>query len=159
MKKNLNKGFMLAETLIVTTFVAGVLIFIFIQFTNLSKNYNDSYQYNTVEGLYALRNIREYILTDSAILTQIENSVTEDKYLEITNCTNFTDKDYCLKLIELENINKIFISTNYINKDLFYNFDESFKKFINKINSEDSEKYRLIAEFNNSTYATIRFGE
>lgn len=150
---------MLAETLIVTTFVAGVLIFIFIQFTNLSKNYNDSYQYNTVEGLYALRNIREYILTDSAILTQIENSVTEDKYLEITNCTNFTDKDYCLKLIELENINKIFISTNYINKDLFYNFDESFKKFINKINSEDSEKYRLIAEFNNSTYATIRFGE
>ena len=60
MKKNSNKGFVLAETLIVTTFVAGILFFMFVQFTSLSKNYNDSYKYNTVEDLYALRNIRDY---------------------------------------------------------------------------------------------------
>ena len=30
----------------------------------MSKNYNDSYKYNTVEGLYSLRNIVKYIESD-----------------------------------------------------------------------------------------------
>lgn len=149
---------MLAETLIVTTFVAGVLIFLFIQFTNLSNSYNDSYQYNTVEGLYALRNMRDYLLSDENALTSLEN-ITYDNNLDITNCSIFTEKNYCLKLLELENINKIFITTNAVSEDLFYNFDDGLKKFISKINSEGTEKYRLIAEFNNSTYATLRFGD
>ena len=34
-----------------------------------------------------------------------------------------------------------------------------FKQFIKKIKSHDKHKYRILAEFNDSTYATIRFGE
>ena len=37
--------------------------------------------------------------------------------------------------------------------------DNDFKNFINKISSQSTEKYRLLAEFNDSTYATIRYGE
>ena len=159
MKKNASKGFMLAETLIVTTFVAGVLIYLFIQFTNLSQNYNDSYSYNTVEGLYSLRNIKKFIIKDTHALTNIHNIITDDGYAEITDCENFTEKDYCLKLFELENIKNIFITNNNFNKDLFSTSNEGFKKFINKIKSKDDYKYRILAEFNDSTYATIRFGE
>ena len=49
MNKINNKGFVLAETLIVTSFVAGVLLYLFIQFSNLNKNYNNSFKYNTIE--------------------------------------------------------------------------------------------------------------
>ena len=74
MKKLNSSGFMLAETLIVTTFVAGILIFLFIQFTNLGKAYDDSYIYNTTEGLYALEDIKKYINTDLDLLLYIEEN-------------------------------------------------------------------------------------
>ena len=54
MKKKNTKGFMLIETLIVTVFVAGVLIFMFIQLTILMNN-NMFY-------LYVLFLIINYIL-------------------------------------------------------------------------------------------------
>ena len=159
MKKNSTKGFMLAETLVVTTFVAGILIYLFIQFTNLSQNYNDAYSYNTVEGLYSVRNIRDFIIKDVAALTSIDTIIENNGYAEITNCDQFTEKNYCLKLFELENIKEIFITNSNFDKDLFSTSNEGFKKFIKKIKSQDNNKYRILVEFNDSTYTTIRFGE
>lgn len=159
MKKNLNNGFVLAETLIVTTFVAGILIFLFIQFSNLSKNYNDSYKYNTVEGLYSLNNVIKYIETDDFFYDNLETLVTTDKYLNIKDCSLFSDLDYCLLLFELENIESIYIVQNYFNKNIFSDSKETIKNFINKISGDGEEKYRIIAEFNDFTYATIRFGD
>ena len=51
MKKN-EKGFVLLETLIVTTFVVSTLIFLYTQFSNIKTSYDASFRYNTVEGLY-----------------------------------------------------------------------------------------------------------
>ena len=115
MKKRDNKGFMLAETLIVTVFVAGVLIFLYIQFSNLSNSYDQSFQYNTVEGLYALEDVKKYIETDSSIKKYINSNIDSLGYIDITNCDKFTDENYCLKLFELENIDKIIITHNSIN--------------------------------------------
>lgn len=159
MKKNINKGFALAETLIVTTFVSGVLIFLFIQFTTLSNKYEESYKYNTVEGLYSARNIRNYIQTEIHTNTLFEENINSNTYLNITNCEYFINSDYCLKLFELENINNIYVTLNAFDKDLFNTFSNDFKQFINKINSQGTEKYRLLIEYNDSTFATIRFGE
>lgn len=159
MKKNYNNGFMLAETLIVTLFVASVLIFMFIQFTNLNRTYNESYTYNSIEDLYSLKNIREYIKSDSSAMSYINSNVTFKSFVDITKCEIFVEKEYCLKLFELENINKIIITTNKVNYDLFVNYKTKFKKFINKINKQSNEKYRIIASFNNGRFATIRFGD
>lgn len=159
MKKNNNKGFMLAETLVVTTFVSGVLIFLFIQFSNLSKSYDESYIYNTTEGLYALEDLKKYIETDINFTDYIDTNIETKKYIDITNCSLFTDESYCLNLIEIENIDKIFISTNSLPKDIINEYDEGFTNFINKINKEGKEEYRLVASFKNSTYATLRLGD
>ena len=159
MKKNACSGFMLVETLIVTTFVAGILIFLFIQLVNLNNNYDNSYKYNTVEDLYSLRNVKDYLLNDEAALTSIKNSVDEIGYVEITDCSLFTETNYCLKLFELENIKSIFMTENFVNEDLFHNYNDGLKKFISRINGKESNKYRLIAEFKNSRYATIRLGD
>jgi len=160
MKKKNNKGYMLVETLLVTVFVAGVLIFLFMQFSKLSNAYDETYSYNTTEGLYALEDVRKFITTDTNFLTYINDNIpSKHEYIDITNCNQFQDKQYCLKLFELENIDKIFITTNNVPKEKIDNYSSSFSKFINKINVEGEEVYRIVASFNNSTYATLRFGD
>ena len=150
---------MLAETLIVTLFVASVLLFMFIQFTNLNKSYNESYTYNSVEDLYSLKNIREYIKGDLNAISYINTNVTYQDFLDISKCDIFTEKQYCLKLFELENIDKIIVTTNKVNYDLFKNYKLKFKNFISKIEKQGNEKYRIIVSFNEGTFATIRFGD
>ena len=61
MKKIDNRGFMLTETLIVATFLVTTLLFLYIQFNNVTKTYDTSFKYNTVNGLYAVNNIINYI--------------------------------------------------------------------------------------------------
>ena len=158
MKKLNNKGFMLAETLIVSTFVAGVLIFLFIQFTNLGKAYDDSYIYNTPEGLYALEDIKEYINTDLDVQLYIEQNIETMKYIDLTDCSLFINKDYCVNLFELENIDRIFVTTNDFDKQSITGYNEDFKIFINKIINEGNEKYRLVASFKSGMFATMRVG-
>lgn len=159
MKKKLSSGFMLVETLIVTTFVSGVLLFLFIQLATLNNNYDNSYKYNTIEDLYALRNIKNYISNDPSSLDIIKTHVDENGFLEITDCSMFLEINYCLKLLELSNVKTIFITQNNINKDLFNSYNDGLKNFINKINGDGDNKYRILAEFNNSRYATIRIGD
>jgi len=158
MKKMNNKGFMLAETLVVTSFVAGVLIFLFIQFTNLSKNYEDNYKYNTVENLYALEDMKDFIVEKELNLNIISEELRDKEYVDVSSCNIFEDKDYCVKLLELENINQLIIAKNSFDRKDFSNSDKEFETFVRKINIGGKEQFRLIASFNNSTYATLRFG-
>jgi len=157
-KKNSIKGFVLAETLIVSMFVAGVLIFLFIQFSNLSKNYIDSYNYNSVEDLYSLKNIRDYIENDIEAWTLIKDELKKNDFFEMTNCENFSNKEYCLYLLEVKEIKQIYITENNFDKNIFLLSNTKFKNFLDKIKSEGLESYRIIAEFKDSKYATIRFG-
>ena len=160
MKKKLNtKGFMLVETLIVTSFVAGVLIFLFVQFSTLEQKYETTYKYNNVEDLYSLKNIKNYLESDTTFIASL-SSLTESSYLDITDCSNenLTYQKYCIKLFELENIERIYIVLNEFDKAMFDNKTSEFKDFINRVNKKGNQKYRIIAKFNNSTYATIRIG-
>ncbi len=159
MKKNKNKGFMLAETLVVTSFVAGILLFTTIQFINISNGYNENYKYNTVEALYALNTVKNYILDDSKAISFINTNVTSNNYVNLKSCDMFTNEIRCQKLLELEGISEIMVTTNEFDKDKVLTSDDEFKSFISKIKKEGKQKYRLIAKFDNSAYATIRFGE
>ena len=161
MKKNKSSGFMLAETLVVTIFVAGVLIFLFMQFSKLNNSYNEYYIYNTTESLFALDDVKKYIISDNKAYNYIEDNIPQSKFIDITNCdiTIFTNNNYCNKLLELEKVKKIYVLDNTISyKDLDISNDE-IKKFINKIDNEGTEIYRLVALFDGGEIATIRFGQ
>ena len=159
MLKYNNKGFVLAETLIVTVFVAGVLIYLFIQFSNLSSLYNESYSYNTVESLYALEDVVDFIKSDALALSSIKENVKDEQYIDISNCNIFISQEYCEKLYELENIDTILVTMDNIPNGAITSYDSGFLDFISSISRTDNNQYRLIASFNNSTYATLRFGE
>ncbi|MBR6690703.1 MAG: hypothetical protein IKL65_05170 [Bacilli bacterium] len=136
MKKKNNKGFMLAETLVVTAFVAGVLIFLFIQFSNLSNAYDDSYIYNTSEGLYALEDIKDYINSDTAAKTYVEKSLDSVDYIDISDCSIFSDKKYCENLFEIENIENIIIANNI---DDYDNYFDSYSNLVCEL-VDDADK-------------------
>ena len=87
------------------------------------------------------------------------SSTSSNKMMQI--CKNSIYKKFCNELIDLENINQILITVNdFKGKNIDMSIeDEDLNLFINKINPSDNQKYRLIAKFNNNTFATIRFGE
>ena len=159
MKKTNRNGFVLLETLVATVFVSGVLIFLFAQFTSLTKKYDITNNYNSVEGIYALNTISNYILDDWSMYSKIEEQ--NNDYIDITDCSMFTNKDYCKKLFEYENIDLILVTSNKFDKNIVLDVDDDFIEFINQINiyKSNKEKYRLIAKFKNNSFATIRFGD
>ena len=154
MKKTNNKGFMLVETLIVTTFVAGVLIFLYIQFSTLNNSYNNYFDYNSTEKLYALEDIKNYIQNDSNI-SNIPNLIKDSGYIEITDCEIFIDKNFCLKLLELEDINKLYLIHNNILSTTLSMEDIDALNFFKATKSTNNSIYILIGKFNDGSYSLL----
>lgn len=167
MKKNNKKGFMLIETLLVATFVLGVLTYLFIQFSALKRNYDDSFKYNTVPGLYGVKNINQYISKYNGYSTLTANidtlGYTEFKCAFISGAT-------CKDLLESIKAEKIYLAKDSVfknnintNLNIFSENDELYR-FVKKINFEQKQdvpndeynrKYHLIVEYNNGTYASM----
>ena len=163
MKKFNNKGFLLVETLVSATFVLTVLIILFLQFKNLIINYNNSYKYNTVENVYTLGSIKNYLINngnlnefdfggESYIKIADENSKTCQNLPE-----NFMNQTFCDILIESSNIKTIIYTDESHFDGLKLNgnsgIKEGMKKFIKQLKS--TGKSRIIAEFDNGTFASI----
>ena len=155
MKKN-NYGFMLIETLLVSTFVLGVLTYLYLQFSALKRSYDDSFKYDTVPSLYGVRNINQYIVQNGGY-DSIKNNINTLGYTEYectTNaCTNLFNE------LETEKIyfvnDSIFKNNVNINTVIFSDDDELYhfaKKIAYSTNSGD---YHLIVKYRNGTFATI----
>lgn len=161
MKKNSKKGFILAETIAVSTVVVTSLVIIYTQFISISDNYNHSFQYNNVNNLYLLDNVRSFISNDNS-LNSLISALENNTYLDITGCSNeyFTEFAYCETLLYYANIKTILFTnediTNLKNIIDTTNYSETMKTFIKRINNSTEKNYRLIVEFNDNTYATLK---
>ena len=172
MKKN-NKGFLMVETVVVSTFVMFVLIVLYAQFSTLLVNYNKSYTYNTSNNIYNLSAIRDYLIEN-----QGEGNTTLNSYLnssKIPYIIIYSDGK-CNQNISLSNVSfctelaqagkfKTILYTNsdvtdlkeYINSNHNNVIKQKFKNFIVKINNTEYKK-RLIAEYEDATFGTITYG-
>ena len=166
MKKN-KQGFILLETLVVSCFVIGTLIYMFVQFSTLKKSYNNSYKYNTVYDLYGASNVNKFIKnTSSNALINAVNSST-DEYVEIysegicnpsyLNTNNIT---YCNQLMTDLNIKLILVSKENLVKlktKLTTNnpYNEELYQYIKKISIKNNNNYRIIIEYNDNTFANL----
>lgn len=166
MKKN-NKGFMLFETLIVSTFVLGTLIFLFLQFSNVRRNYDISFKYNTIPGLYKAKIIENYLRENGFAGYVSQLTYDSSGYIKI-DCATYSGT-LCSKIID--NINaKVILFTGYditnlqnhlktVNYDKTI-FDEELKRFILSLPTTlSNQKNRLIIEYNDNTFATISIGD
>ncbi len=165
MKKN-NRGFLLAESLVVSTFVLTVLILLYIQFNNLTTNYKNSYNYNNVESIYDLSSVSNYLLTNNYNLS---DQLTESKPYVIVYKDESCNMDagiidsFCDNLIsQMDAKTVIYTSSNisiiqkYVSENDDSNINQSLREFISRVETNTVQnKGRLFAEFDNGTYATI----
>ncbi|NLM63352.1 MAG: hypothetical protein GX190_03465 [Mollicutes bacterium] len=167
MKKYKNLGFMLTETLIVSTFISVTLIYMFIQFQKINQNYNRTFSYNTVNNLYATKQIINYIMDVdySNIKDYLTNS--NEKFLTLTNCPShlFLEPNYCKKLFEALKIQDVYFTYEDLSivKNAMRNDHTVLEETITFLDYIDyqpgAQTFRLIVHYQDGTYASLRLKE
>ncbi len=161
MKKNVNKGFLLVETLVVATFCITVLVMLFLQFRTLMINYNNSFKYNTVEGIYKLDSIKKCIYQNeknSPVIKQLGNK----NYIFIAQGNeyknNIGENNLCSNLVKAGEFKTIIYTNDTklsgVKED--NGLDRNLSKFIKQLKNQGKPN-RLIAEFQNGTFASIAY--
>ena len=158
MKKN--SGFMLFETLIVSSLVLGTLVFLYVQISTIKKTYNESFKYNTIEGLYKAKLLADYL--EKTGYSDIVESMGNGYYKDITDCT--LAGSLCTKIVNNSNINSVLFTSQDITqfKGELNNIllNNNLKKYIKYLkNTKKGFEYRLIIAYNNDTYASVGIGK
>ncbi len=156
MKKMNNKGFLLVETIVVATFTVTVLVALFLQFKNLLVNYNDSYNYNTVQGVYDLGAYKKCIqITETKIKTS-----DSKPYQDVTTIGNAT----CNRIKTASHFKTIILTNSdlgtlkeYIKNNPDTDLSQDMRNMIKSLKNIDYQD-RLIAEFEDGTFASIAYG-
>ncbi len=183
MKKR-EKGFMLVETLVVSTLVSVVLIALYVQFNNIVNNFDRDSRYNSVDNLYATQNVKNFILRDATgnFYTNLKNLLDENiregnsHFLKIiTNCSGnsanayqtnaCTNFDYLTRFYNIKQIIFTLETVGLIDIDYQLLDNSNFERFIKSIKNDAEVKYddngnriydyRIIVEFENNEYATL----
>lgn len=161
MKKN-RQGFTLLETLLVSTFVIGTLIYLFVQFSNVKKTYDISFESDTIPSLYYVQNINSYL---SKIDTRnIKQALQNNEYVEIESCAfTVSSASYCKGLMQMANVKKAIVVKSDITelkkqlKDITVNpFSEKMYQYILRLSNSNSGLNRLVVEFLDGTVASLQ---
>lgn len=158
MKKN--SGFVLFETLVVSTLVLGTLIFLYIQITSLKNSYNESFKYDTIPGIYKAKLLSNYL--EETGYSDIVTALGDNSYVDITNCIYAST--LCTDIINKIDAKTVLFTQNDItsfkNELNQVNLNKKFIKYIKKLeNIKENANYRIIIEYNNETYASIIVGD
>lgn len=166
MKKN-NKGFFLAETIVVIALVTTVMAFVYPNVTKLYDNYvNRTKYYDQTEDLYTLKALLEIKNNDIQSKTIGTSSGCDEptigaNKLDATAVKLNTDTIYNITLKSNEQIGDIkeLYLVNYMSSPSSDNYN--FNKYLKRIKKTtyDTASYRLIGVFDDNEqvrYASIK---
>lgn len=161
MKKN-RQGFTLIETLLVSTFVVGTLVYLFVQFSNVKKIYDISFERDTIPDLYYVQNLTTYL--SKIDTSNITKSLTNHEYVEIESCSfTVSSAAYCENLMQMANVKKAIIVkddlTNLKKQLTEANpnpFSEKMYQYILSLSNSKIQKSRLVVEFTTGTVASLQ---
>ncbi|MDD3186989.1 MAG: hypothetical protein PHD02_00745 [Bacilli bacterium] len=148
---------MLAETLIVASFISITLIYLFVQFRNINNNYSDTIMYNSVNGLYINNEIKKFISQyDMDDLSQ-QIAYSDLGYYDLTSCNAdiFTDTEYCEEFFSRLNIKTAIYTFEKVNV-ISTEFSSKFIDFLQSVQVDNSYMYIIATEFNDGSFASIR---
>lgn len=155
MKKN-NKGFFLAETIVVIALVTTVMAFVYPNITKLYENYkNRANYYDQTEDLYALKAVykaNENIIDEytKGVSAGCSENELGGKYISVLDEISISNKPTILGNLYISSYMSSLSSDNY-------NFNKYLKRL--KKTNYDSASYRLIGIFNigsETRYASIK---
>ncbi len=161
MKKS-KQGFTLTETLVVSTFVIGTLVYLFVQFSNIKKNYDISFERDTIPELYYVQNINSYL--SKIDITNITETLKTKEYIEIETCSfTMSSATYCKELMQMANVKKAIVvngDTTNLKKQLKEStinpFSEKMYQYILGLSNSNPTGQKLIIEFLDGTVASLQ---
>lgn len=159
MKKN-NKGFMLAETIIVTVIVATIMVSLYVAFNKVYSAYTLKNKYTDIDLLYAANAVQDYLI-DNLTLNDIVSNTLIDLSEGIDLVSSSYADNYCTNIFTNYNIEHMYMiklgetpkAEEIINKltDPNQTFNQTFKDYINYLETsgklnDGSNKYIFLLE-------------
>lgn len=162
------RGFMLVETLLVSLTIAGILIYMYSQFSTINDTYQRLYNYNTTESLYHSDIMRQFLINYTKKTDTLYTSLTTSKATDIKGCSfvSGVDRTYCEALVGAMDVKKIiltyddFKASDRTDKilNIAGNDDKVMvRNYLKQIESVTENKYRIIVIFNNGNIASLIF--
>lgn len=152
MKKNTRldtKGFLLMETLLVSLTIAGILLYMYVQYSRISDSYHRLSRYNSVENLYRTGNLKRLLAVDDedSFYANVDagNSINGKKVAGVykLNSANFNAINGADPLTDLNVVEAYVIKGN---ADLT-SVSPTFGPFLKTI-EENEDVYWLVVKYN-----------
>ena len=173
MKKNLsldNRGFLLMETLLVSLTIAGILVYMYVQYSSIGNTYQRFYRYNSLENVYRVETIKKYLIFTSgdSFYSKLDNG----EVVELTKDSNVGNlwtnlwNDLKISKVYVIRVNQGITTDQYqALKDKITALDSTFGPFLKTLaplSVKDAEyTYQVIVRFgydaNQYTFATQHF--
>lgn len=165
MKKNRmfdTKGFMLVETLLVSLTIAGILVYMYSQFSTINSSYQRLYSYNNADNVYQVGAFREF-MTRYTRGSSVYNSLTAKSI----NCNNMglsiANREYCDAIYNAIGPKAIILTKGQFSEAAVLGTVTSkedkavLQKFLKTVEQGSSSDYRLIILFQDNKVATAQF--
>lgn len=148
--KNNNKGFFLAEAIVMITLVTVVMAYVYPNVSNLYGNFKNRTKYwDQPEDIYALKKAanNNCFADIKSVINSSPNNLSYNLSVDLTNChgTTYFDKTYVTKYLS----NPKFDGNDTSEKKMEKSFNEYLKKM--KRTTNDNEAYRLIGVIGDGT--------
>lgn len=147
MKKMNNKGFVLAETLLVSAIVLLSFTLLYKNGIPLINQYITIRNYDDMDTVY-IANLFQQILVSDDNYMDILNEVNTKQYIDLTDCNKLSNVSLCKSYKDMNEIkenDKIIISVNQPTKlenDILngtYSVNRNFKEYVEYLNNKVSE--------------------
>lgn len=168
MKKMGNRGFALVETLIVATFVMGILTLILTNFLPMIGRYEKREQYDDVDSVYNTYLIKKMLENSEtkALSNSLRSGITgSNSVVNPINCNIYNDTeflDYCQNLFQNTGVSSAIVTSyklSSLKSSLPQNASEDFKDYIsslpNFVKNPNNYKYRIIIKYKHTVNSEI----
>ena len=156
MKKFNNKGFMMAELLVVAVVVLVIFTVLFTNFIPTKGEYEKRLEYNDIDTLYGNYYLKVLLLRHYSSPTKVKPTLNNGFLTIVENNTCVSNYSYngitCQQIVDKYNISDAVI-TNY--KPTSYN--GPLKEYINYLDIEDSGELFRITTKTNKGYSSDKF--
>ena len=140
----MRRGFALLETIIVITFLSVSLLLLYGTFASMVSNSKKNILYDDAANIYKAYYLKEYLGL---------NKYKTDGVQELS-CNNF-GLDGCEGLLNEFEVNKMYLALYDLKNYDSTLYPSYFNNYIDSLSNKGEDKYRLIVEFKDNSFASI----
>lgn len=155
MLKNNNKGYFLAETIIVLTVVALAITTLYVNsMESYVKEKNELTKYNTVDGLYSANAVKKYLYK---YVNDFKVNANTNGYIDVNNYLNGQSiKVSNVTFFKELNVKQLYFSTYDMTKLISSGvLKKNIQKELSNIENDSKCVYRYIVIYNDYSYSLV----